>query len=193
MPSSGTETVALQGGLPVSTLEPFARRTPACCPPDAPVRSAIETMRRLLIGSVIVVDAERAPLGILTLRDVVDRIALEPRALDAPIERYMSAPAVTLDRTRSAYDAALVMVRHGVRHVILLEDKRVTGIVSERDLFGLQSTGVRHLSIAIRSAALPHVTAYWLMSPLIAAHAASFIGSGIGKSGNPCARLIASC
>src|SRR6185436_2850243 len=31
------------------------------------------------------------------------------------------------------------------------------------------------------------------MSPLIAAHAASFIGSGIGKSGNPCARLIASC
>ena len=152
MPSSGTETVALQGGLPVSTLEPFARRTPACCPPDAPVRSAIETMRRLSIGSVIVVDAEHAPLGILTLRDVVDRIALEPRALDAPIERYMSAPAVTLDQTRSAYDAALVMVRHGVRHVILLEYKRVTGIVSERDLFGLQSTGVRHLSIAIRSA-----------------------------------------
>ena len=31
------------------------------------------------------------------------------------------------------------------------------------------------------------------MSPLIAAHAASFMGSGIGKSGNPCARLMASC
>src|SRR5688572_28656015 len=31
------------------------------------------------------------------------------------------------------------------------------------------------------------------MSPLIAAHAASFIGSGIGKSGKPWARLIASC
>ena len=29
------------------------------------------------------------------------------------------------------------------------------------------------------------------MSPWIAAHAASFIGPGIGKSGNPCARLIA--
>src|SRR3954468_204675 len=31
------------------------------------------------------------------------------------------------------------------------------------------------------------------MLPWIAAHAASFIGSGIGKSGNPCARLTASC
>src|SRR5687768_3282567 len=46
-------------------------------------------------------------------------------------------------------------------------------------------------AIASLSAGLPHVIAYWLMSPLIAAHAASFIGSGIGKSGNPCARLIA--
>src|SRR3954470_16336406 len=48
-------------------------------------------------------------------------------------------------------------------------------------------------AIAMRSAELPQVTAYWLMLPWIAAHAASFIGSGIGKSGNPCARLIASC
>src|SRR6476661_9438314 len=47
-------------------------------------------------------------------------------------------------------------------------------------------------AIAMRSAELPQVTAYWLMSPWIAAHAASFIGAGIGKSGNPCARLIAS-
>ena len=40
---------------------------------------------------------------------------------------------------------------------------------------------------------MPQVIAYWLMSPWIAAHAASFIGSGIGKSGKPCARLIAPC
>src|SRR3954463_7952666 len=50
----------------------------------------------------------------------------------------------------------------------------------------------RYLSaIASRSAGLPHVIAYWFTSPWIAAHAASFIGSGIGKSGNPWARLMA--
>src|SRR5919202_5114594 len=48
-------------------------------------------------------------------------------------------------------------------------------------------------AIASRSAALPHVTAYWLMSAVIAVHAASFIGSGIGKSGKPWARFTASC
>ena len=48
-------------------------------------------------------------------------------------------------------------------------------------------------AIASRSAGAPQVIAYWLMSPWIAAQAASFIGSGIGKSGKPCARLIAPC
>ena len=40
-------------------------------------------------------------------------------------------------------------------------------------------------AIAWRSTGVPHVTAYWLMSPWMAVHAASFIGSGIGKVGKP--------
>ena len=46
-------------------------------------------------------------------------------------------------------------------------------------------------AIAWRSFFAPHVTAYWLMSPLIAAIAASFIAAGMGKSGMPCERLTA--
>jgi hypothetical protein len=46
---------------------------------------------------------------------------------------------------------------------------------------------------ASRSGGEPQVIAYWFTSPWIAAQAASFIGSGIGKSGKPCARLIAPC
>src|SRR5262249_8227757 len=48
-------------------------------------------------------------------------------------------------------------------------------------------------AIACRRTGAPHVTAYWLMSPLIAVHAAAFIASGIAKSGNPCARFTALC
>ena len=84
MQSSATDG-ALPGGLPMVTLARFVQRPPVCCAPNASVRSALESMRRLLIGSMIVVDAQSAPLGILTLRDVVDRIALDPLALDAPI------------------------------------------------------------------------------------------------------------
>ena len=48
---------------------------------------------------------------------------------------------------------------------------------------------VNSRAIASRSGRAPQVTAYWLTSALIAAHAASFTAAGAGKSGNPCDRL----
>jgi CBS domain-containing protein len=133
-------------------LRNLLRRAPAACGPDEPVARALRRMRELAIGSMIVVDADRVPLGILTLRDVVDRIVMEPGALDAPIGRVMSPRPVTLSLDSTAYSAALAMIRHGVRHIVLVDGARLAGVVSERDLFGLQSTGIRHLSEAIRGA-----------------------------------------
>src|ERR1700730_17406689 len=48
---------------------------------------------------------------------------------------------------------------------------------------------VNSRATASRSGRAPHVTAYWLMSALMAAQAASLIAAGAGKSGNPCDRL----
>jgi CBS domain-containing protein len=142
----------MESPVEVSSLARFVRRETITCHPGETVRHALEVMRSRSIGSMIVIDEARAPIGILTLRDVVDRIALEDGALETPIERYMSSPPFTLATTDSTYDAALVMIRHGVRHVILLEAREVAGVVSERDLFGLQSAGLRQLSTAIRGA-----------------------------------------
>jgi len=133
-------------------LAKLLRRSPVACAPDEKVAQALSRMRELSIGSMIVVDADRAPLGILTLRDVVDRVVLEPGALDAPIARVMTPRTVTLPLNATAYGAALAMIRHGVRHIVLVDGARLAGIISERDLFGLQSTGIRHLSEAIHGA-----------------------------------------
>ena len=127
-------------------LAKLLRREPVACAPDEKVAQALRRMRELGIGSMIVVDADRVPLGILTLRDVVDRVVLEPGALDAPIARVMTPRPVTLPLDATAYGAALAMIRHGVRHIVLVDGARLAGIISERDLFGLQSTGIRHLS-----------------------------------------------
>lgn len=141
---------------PTDSIDPslatLLRRAPIACAPEEPVGQALRTMRELAIGSMIVVDADAHPLGILTLRDVVDRVVLQPGALDAPIERVMTPRPVTLPLDATAYSAALAMIRHGVRHIVLVDGGRLAGIVSERDLFGLQSSALRHLSVAIRGA-----------------------------------------
>ena len=133
-------------------LARLLRRAPVSCAPEEKVAQALRRMRELGIGSMIVVDPDRVPVGILTLRDVADRVVLEPGALDAPIARVMTPRPITLPLEATAYGAALAMIRHGVRHIVLVDGGRLAGIVSERDLFGLQSTGIRHLSAAIRGA-----------------------------------------
>jgi CBS domain-containing protein len=136
----------------VSSLSRVVRRQPVACRADENVGQAIAKMRDLSIGSMIVVDDTNVPIGILTLRDVVDRVVLEPGALEARIGQLMTPNPVTLPVQDTAYAAALAMVRHGVRHIVLVDGGRLAGIVSERDLFGLQSSSVRELSAAIKGA-----------------------------------------
>jgi CBS domain-containing protein len=64
----------------------------------------------------------------------------------------MTADPVTLPVSAMAFDAALTMTRHGFHHVVVTENERAVGIVSESDLFALQRVGLTALSAGIRSA-----------------------------------------
>ena len=162
MPSYATDASAarIDTELPI-LLERMIRAPAEACLAGTPVRSALDAMRRRGIGSIVVIDEARRPIGILTLRDVVDRVVLEER-LEAPIREVMTGAPVCLALNDTAYDAAVLMVRRGVRHVVVLDGSgRLAGVVSERDLFGMQTTGVRHLSGALKSASdLPAVEAF---------------------------------
>jgi len=125
------------------------RRPPVVCPPDTALHAVLATMHRERIGTMIVADAGRRPLGIFTLHDVLDRVALAQADVRLPISRFMSENLTTLPSTATAQDAALAMVRHGIRHVIVVDHGVVHGIVSENDLFSLQRLGMRELSSAI--------------------------------------------
>ena len=130
-----------------------ALRGPAVtCAPETPLRLVLNEMHSRRIGSMVVVDTLRTPLGILTRHDVLDRITLPGVPLDAPVSRVMSRPVHALTHEDTAQDAALLMSTHGIRHVPVLRDGAVAGVVSERDLFAMQRVSVKHVSTTIRSA-----------------------------------------
>ncbi len=133
-------------------LSSLARKELLACTPDTPLGSALVQMHERHVGSVIVVDAAQAPVGILTRNDILGRVALPQRALDTPIAQVMSAPIHSLDSEHTLQDAALVMSRHGIRHLPVTEQGRVVNVVSERDLFALQRLSLRHVSTQIRAA-----------------------------------------
>jgi len=143
-------------GVDVTTTGATALRTvmrsPIWCAPDATVRSALAAMRTHAIGSILVAAEDATPVGIFTLRDVVDRVVLVDGALEQPISSVMSTGLHTLPPDATVHDAVLLMLARGVRHVLVVESRRLVGLVSEKDLFALQPLTMRRLAAAIRSA-----------------------------------------
>ena len=135
-----------------STLGSLVRREPVSCTPDTPLRQVLETMHKLTIGSMVAVDADKKPVGIFTLHDVLNRVALTGLSLDTPFHQVMSPNPRTLPPHALAHDAALVMAKHGFRHILVEENGQLKGLISEKDLFSLQRVSLRQISGAIRNA-----------------------------------------
>ncbi|MBI4937816.1 MAG: CBS domain-containing protein [Nitrosomonadales bacterium] len=135
-----------------SPLSAIIRRAPVTCTPGTSVREALALMREHGIGSMVAVDERQSPLGILTLHDVLERIALPQADLDQPVIGIMTTQLSTLPPQALAHEAALAMARHGFRHVLVVENGRLAGLVSEKDLFALQRVGLRQIGASIRNA-----------------------------------------
>ncbi|AXO90293.1 CBS domain-containing protein [Pseudomonas parafulva] len=133
-------------------LGELAMRHPVVCPPDMPLRDAVRLMHEQQVGSIVIVDTQRFPIGIFTLRDLRQVIADASAELDAPIQRHMTAAPFSLGPQASAFDGALAMTERHIAHICLVDNGRLCGVVSERDLFSLQRVDLVHLARTIRHA-----------------------------------------
>ncbi|HDS0916248.1 TPA: CBS domain-containing protein [Pseudomonas putida] len=145
------ETLGTQYSLN-TPLGELAMRHPVVCTAQTPLREAVRLMHEQQVGSIVVVDAQRYPTGIFTLRDLRQVVASADADLGAPIERHMTVKPFYLSPQASAFDAAMAMTERHIAHVCLVENRRLCGVVSERDLFSLQRVDLVHLARTIRHA-----------------------------------------
>lgn len=102
--------------------------------PATPVRDALALLARRRIGAVPVVDSGEV-VGVMSERDIIYRLAeAGADALDWPVERIMSAPAITVDPERSILSALSLMTNRRIRHLPVVAGGELTGIVSIGDL-----------------------------------------------------------
>ena len=146
---------------------------------DTPTRAALEQMNALRLGCMVVVDGDRRPVGVVTQSDLLPRVVLAGFDLARPIGELMTANPHQLPATASAYDAALEMATHGVRHLLVVtSDGILKGVVSERDLFSLQRISLRQIRAGIDNAA--DIEALQRASKDIRQLALNLIAQGIG-------------
>lgn len=135
-------------------LAQLVKKEPIFVAPDTVTRSALELMAEMHIGCMVVADDEQRPVGILTQSDILPRLLLSGFDLTRPISDVMTANPHQLPGSSTAYDAALEMATHGVRHMLVTDSEgKLQGVVSERDLFSLQRISLRQIRAGIESAA----------------------------------------
>ncbi|MFW6775637.1 CBS domain-containing protein [Nocardioides sp. CPCC 205120] len=106
--------------------------------PEASVADLVALLAEHGIGAVVVLDAAGGLAGIASERDVVRRLAAgvadDTPLLEQPVDAIMTAVVHTCSPEDTTADVMRVMTEHRVRHVPVLEDGALVGIVSIGDV-----------------------------------------------------------
>src|SRR5262245_22866272 len=102
------------------------------------VQHACRCMRERNAGSVLVVDEHQRLRGIFTGRDAVRALAERREATMTALADVMTADPVTITPERRAIDALRVMSEGGFRHVPVVENGTIWGVVSRGDFKGVE-------------------------------------------------------
>jgi signal-transduction protein with cAMP-binding, CBS, and nucleotidyltransferase domain len=102
--------------------------------PEHTIRQVATQMTTKRVGSAVVMDPDANGVGIMTERDVLYSIG---RGLDPDVERaadHLTWDVVYASPEWTLQEAAAAMVRGGFRHLVVLEDDDVLGVISVRDI-----------------------------------------------------------
>jgi CBS domain-containing protein len=99
--------------------------------PSDSIGEAAEKMQAANVGAVVVTDFARI-VGIVTERDLTRAVAARARAAEARCRQWMTPDPLTIEPDTTVEAAAKIMLDHNFRHLPVVKDGRVLGIVSLR-------------------------------------------------------------
>ncbi|RMG04555.1 MAG: CBS domain-containing protein [Nitrospirae bacterium] len=121
---------------------------------DTPLKSIIAEMTRRAVSSVIVYDTAEKPVGIITERDIMKKLAssnaFDPSTIKA--KDLMTRGLITLNPEDSIYRALSLISHYGIKHLPVVEENRVVGIVTFRQLLKLRHPEPMELITSIQEA-----------------------------------------
>lgn len=123
---------------------------------EASIREGAQLMRDRKIGCLIVTIHER-PEGILTERDILERVVAQNRDINnTRVREVMSTPLITVHRRMGILEAMRIMRRRNIRRLVVMENHTLLGIVTERDIIrGVTIASLTSFTTLLRREELP--------------------------------------
>ncbi|HXQ30848.1 MAG TPA: CBS domain-containing protein [Steroidobacteraceae bacterium] len=112
--------------------------------PDDPVLNALRLMAEKHVGALLVLKGQTL-VGILSERDYARKVILLGRSsADTPVSQIMSSPVTTVTRAASVNTCLEMMTDRRIRHLPVVENDRVLGVLSIGDLVKAVIDDQRH-------------------------------------------------
>jgi CBS domain-containing protein len=121
--------------MPISaTVKDIATRKLIVVDENDSVYDAVVMMTAEDIGAIVVASV-REPVGILTERDLMKKVVLEERdPKNTKVGEVMSRPLITIRSDASFGEATQLMQERKIRRLLVEEDGKIVGIITQRDL-----------------------------------------------------------
>jgi CBS domain-containing protein len=103
--------------------------------PEAPVFRALELMAEKRVGALMVLDADRHLVGVVSERDYARKIALAGKSSkETPVRDIMTSKLFCVAPTQSIEECMALMTAKGVRHLPVVDGERLDGVISIGDV-----------------------------------------------------------
>jgi CBS domain-containing protein len=127
-------TTSLERSVTKDRIESLVPREALIVSPETTVRRILEQFVARSVGCAVVV-ANREVVGIFTERDVLDRLNVDAAELgDHPVSEFMTSPVETVGPDDRVAFALHKMDLGGYRHLPVVDEGRITGYISVRDI-----------------------------------------------------------
>ncbi len=122
----------------VTTVRNFVKTDPLMIDSNESVFRAAQMMREKRAGNILVlIDGE--PKGILTERDVLNRIAADDLlASKVAVKKIMSSPMISVEADDPLQDAIRLMAKHRIRTLFVTDKGKPLGLLNMRSIVGDQ-------------------------------------------------------
>ncbi len=112
-------------------------KNPITCLQDTAIKQAATLMASKQVGSIIITKNER-PLGIITDKDLRNKVATGQFHIENPVYKIMSAPVITYPENITIAEAQIAMLQHKISHLCITKDgtpdSKLAGMLSEHDI-----------------------------------------------------------
>ena len=139
--SSASEHISLLS----RPLHSLVRHQPITLPPTLSILQVAQTMRERSVSSIMLTE-NNLLVGLVTDRDMRNRALAASVDVSRPVSDIATLNPKTLDHNSTVFNALLMMARHNIHHVPVMDGERIVGMLTATDLTRQHGTSPVYLS-----------------------------------------------